>query len=281
MKEHLLAPAGLEDTGFIGDERLKGSGRAATRLDPQGRPTGTAADWCWGWGYRGMGGVVTTTEDLLRWDRALRGDALLDAKARAELHRPRLAGYACGWLIETTERGTTKAHHSGSVEGFGAQLVRWLDEDAFVAVLSNGRTDPTAVAEALEVVLFPRPVLRLTVDAKGYELSEGADSLQLPAVWEVTKGEGTTLRLVDPARKHVLATIALPAGPTLAMARGLEEALRIGGTGDPGEAVEGGVYLLGSSTTAGRSSCPAASRSGSCRATSTGGRTARRASTSA
>jgi CubicO group peptidase (beta-lactamase class C family) len=69
-KKELFARAGLEDTGFVGDPDLDRS-RAAARLDG-GRPDASAIDWHWGWGYRGMGGVVTTVDDMLAWDRALR-----------------------------------------------------------------------------------------------------------------------------------------------------------------------------------------------------------------
>jgi CubicO group peptidase (beta-lactamase class C family) len=70
-RKKLFEPAGLVDTGFIGDEALDGA-RVTVRRERL-RPGATARDWFWGWGYRGMGGVVTTAQDLLRWDRALRG----------------------------------------------------------------------------------------------------------------------------------------------------------------------------------------------------------------
>ena len=35
----------------------------------QGKPGISAVDWHYGWGYRGMGGVVTTVHDMLAWDR--------------------------------------------------------------------------------------------------------------------------------------------------------------------------------------------------------------------
>ena len=74
------APAKMKDTGFVGDKDLKKSKRVSTR---GGDLPGTAADWHWGWGYRGMGGVVSTVHDLYLWDRALRGEKVLDAETKA------------------------------------------------------------------------------------------------------------------------------------------------------------------------------------------------------
>ncbi len=153
-EKNLFGPAKLAETGFIGDRDLIKTGRASSRrTDEPG--TFTAADWHWGWGYRGMGGVVTTVFDLLRWDQALRGDKILGDKAKKELYTPALENYACGWTVEPTRRGTRKAHHSGGVAGYGINIVRYLEDDAAIFVLSNDGARAYAVTGALEKLLFP------------------------------------------------------------------------------------------------------------------------------
>ncbi|MBI4880177.1 MAG: beta-lactamase family protein [Planctomycetes bacterium] len=152
-EKNLFRPAKLADTGFIGDRDLIKTGRASTRrTDEPG--SFTAADWHWGWGYRGMGGVVTTLFDLLRWDQALRGDKILGEKARKDLYTPALEGYACGWKVDRTSRGTRKAHHSGGVAGYGVNIARYLEEDVAIFVLSNDGGKAHAVTGALEELLF-------------------------------------------------------------------------------------------------------------------------------
>jgi CubicO group peptidase (beta-lactamase class C family) len=118
------------------------------------KPDWTAANWFWGWGYRGMGGVVTTALDVMKWDRALRGDKILGAAAKEKLYTPALEKYACGWLVDRGERGGTKVHHSGSVRGYGCQIARWLEDDIIVVVLSNGAVSPHAVEQAVAQVVF-------------------------------------------------------------------------------------------------------------------------------
>jgi len=152
-RKELFAPAGLVDTGFIGDERLVNSARITVRKCDDCQPGWTAAKWWYGWGYRGMGGVVTTAPDLLRWDRALRGDKILNAAQKAKLYEPALETYACGWMVGTSGGGK-KVTHGGGVRGYGCVISRWLDADVVVIVLSNGKVNPHTVEDAVARALF-------------------------------------------------------------------------------------------------------------------------------
>ena len=247
-RARLFAPAGMADTGFVSEKRLDRKRDSVRRGDSM--PDGTAADWHWGWGYRGMGGVVTTAEDLLRWDRALRGDGVLDGPARERWVEPALAGYALGWQVETTDRGTRKASHGGGVHGYGCMVARFLEEDAFVCVLSNGRSPLPAVMEGIEGILFPPTLLTLEVTL-GTRTLDGNRALVLAGEkggLVVTAGsEGISLDLVALPGPDVVATAALPGG----VARRIAAELRALAAGRPGAegrgavppGTEAGIYL--------------------------------------
>jgi len=102
-----------------------------------------------------MGGVVTTVWDLHRWDVALRGTKILGEKARALLYEPVKENYACGWRVEKTRRGTRKVSHSGGVAGYGVNVVRYLEDEVEIYVLSNDGKVAFAATQAVEKVLFP------------------------------------------------------------------------------------------------------------------------------
>jgi CubicO group peptidase (beta-lactamase class C family) len=242
LRRALFEPAGLVDTGFVSDPALIEHPRSSLRL---GSNT-PAADWPGGWGYKGMGGVVTTAEDLLRWDQALRTSAVLDAEAKADLHRPRLDSYAAGWLVETTPRGSTKVHHSGGVPGYAAQVIRYLEEDALVVILSNDRAELGAVEDAIEGLLFETPHIGLELDVSPYELSEWQAAQTTGCRWEASAtSEGEVrLELVDSTRDdHPLAVLGLPPGVAMQAADQLAAALRIQRA--PGQGVDAGAYLSG------------------------------------
>jgi CubicO group peptidase (beta-lactamase class C family) len=152
-RKELFAPAGLMATGFVNDEDRKEDPRATFRECKDGLPGATATKWFWGWGYRGMGGVVTTANDLVRWDRALRGDKILGNPAKEKLYTPTLEKYACGWLVDVTPQGK-RAFHAGSVCGFRIQVARWLDEDVLVVVLSGDTADPYTVESTVAERFF-------------------------------------------------------------------------------------------------------------------------------
>ncbi|MFQ5843745.1 MAG: serine hydrolase domain-containing protein [Planctomycetota bacterium] len=252
VRNNLFEPAGLQDTGFIGGGAFDAD-RMTTRLSER-TPDATAADWFWGWGYRGMGGVVTTVWDLWRWDRALRGDDVLDRKTRARSYEPFHESYACGWRVDTTSRGTRKVSHAGGVEGYGVNYVRYLEDDAVVVVLSNGKSDVHAVTKTIEDLLFPPPRITAAFDVAGYELNRyGAVEFAGTAAWRVRKdGQQIVLVLEDPRRRHAVATIRLPQGPAkkLQMDLGRHVAGRRAGGGEA--PMDAGAYLHRYSLRAGK-----------------------------
>ena len=114
-EKHLFKPAKMRDTGFIGDRDLAKTKRASARKGDRGK---TAAEWHWGWGYRGMGGVVSTVHDLHRWDRALRSGKVLDDATREILYRPAQARLR----LRLEDRGDRPRHAQGAPLGQRARL---------------------------------------------------------------------------------------------------------------------------------------------------------------
>ncbi|MEK7466080.1 MAG: serine hydrolase domain-containing protein [Planctomycetota bacterium] len=198
LRENLFKPAGMKDTGFCQDKSLDAS-RATVRRDSRdgNKDVGTAIEWGWSWGYRGMGGIVTTVYDLWRFDKAMRGDAILDAAAKTKHRTPALDNYGCGCLVGTSAGGQATISHSGSVAGFLCDYVRFPDDDAVVIVLSNDAGDPFGVVRRLSATIFRPPTATLAIDVKGRQLDEYG-SLWFPgdAAWKAAKtGGGVSVSL--------------------------------------------------------------------------------------
>ena len=155
----LFAPSGMRVTRFTGDAAPKGAAVAVGR-SARGKPRSALEHpyGNYGFQYRGMGGVVTTVWDLWRWDRALRGDAVLGQSAKSELFKPGLRDYALGWFVKKNKGGRQVQFHGGSVRGFACQIRRYPEQDACLFVLSNRDDIPAGkVANALEGILFGDP----------------------------------------------------------------------------------------------------------------------------
>ena len=102
----------------------------------------------------GAGGIYTTAEDLLRWNKALDSPGLLSAHALELMftaHPPGNFGY--GWFVETSPR--RKIYHEGGDPGFAAFEARYPDQHVVIIVLSNEEDSPVRdIADAMAKHLF-------------------------------------------------------------------------------------------------------------------------------
>ncbi|MGH9963088.1 MAG: serine hydrolase domain-containing protein, partial [Pyrinomonadaceae bacterium] len=92
------------------------------------------------------GGLVSTVDDLLRWDIALRSGAvvrkeLLDrAWSTRTLPDGTHSGYGFGWKICAFE-GHRTIEHGGWINGFSSKAIRFPDDNLNVIVLVNNDSD--------------------------------------------------------------------------------------------------------------------------------------------
>jgi D-alanyl-D-alanine carboxypeptidase len=88
------------------------------------------------------GSLYLTARDLARWDQALYGDQILDARLRsaafsaARLNDGSDAPYGIGWFVDNI-KGRRHISHGGAWQGFRAQLCRYVDDKLTVIVLAN------------------------------------------------------------------------------------------------------------------------------------------------
>lgn len=87
--------------------------------------------------FLGAGNLVSTTEDLYRFSRALASDALLSPASRTLLKTPQLQRYAMGCAIMTPGSGETVQLFLGNMPGTSAVLARFNDDQRTVIILSN------------------------------------------------------------------------------------------------------------------------------------------------
>ncbi|HEX8247704.1 MAG TPA: serine hydrolase domain-containing protein [Pyrinomonadaceae bacterium] len=88
------------------------------------------------------GAIVSTVEDLAKWEAALRGETLLKKESKAQMWTPVTLNdgkpYPYGFGFRLSEiRGHKIVGHSGQTAGFGANISRYTDDDLTVIVLTN------------------------------------------------------------------------------------------------------------------------------------------------
>lgn len=138
LRENLLVPAGMYETGYLLPEYeadrvavgYRNGDRWGTVTGRLSRSTGPS------WVLRANGGVHSTLYDMLRWIRALgvlrldgaaeaagrattgRPEPILSARSRERMFAPHAdagggAWYGYGWGVDTTSRGTPTYRHDG------------------------------------------------------------------------------------------------------------------------------------------------------------------------
>jgi CubicO group peptidase (beta-lactamase class C family) len=149
LRDHLFQPAGMERTGY----RL-------AKWDPARIAVGYRDGARWGrltekpwaedgphWALRANGAIHTTLDDVLKWHRALQGEAVLSAAAKAKMFTKHVAEepggdsfYGYGWAIRDEPGAGRVASHNGGNGVFYAEIIRLLDADTLVAVSTNDST---------------------------------------------------------------------------------------------------------------------------------------------
>ncbi len=117
------------------------------------------------------GSLLSTVDDLAKWDRALYGTELLSQASLDKWWKPfpRANGesthYGYGWSVSSYE-GRRVLGHGGGINGFTCHLLRMPDDGVFVTVLTNRndeKTNPGLVARKLAAAAIGKPIDESTV----------------------------------------------------------------------------------------------------------------------
>jgi len=148
LHDNLFVPAGMYATGYMipdWNEHTVSVGY----IDDQ--PAGRPHELPWlddgpGWHLRGNGGMLSTPNDMMRWNEALLGDEILDSNAKSLLYKPHakvemepeneeFSGY--GWFLYPTVFDTQVVSTNGGNGIFAGVQMRFLEQDVTVFMQSN------------------------------------------------------------------------------------------------------------------------------------------------
>ena len=115
-------------------------------------------------GIQGDGCVNSTTADLLKWDRALKNHTLLSEATQNEMLKGQelmdsinKSFYGYGVIVGKNEAGNFIAH-SGGWPGYTTFLIRYVDTDRTIIVLSNNNSNSPAIAATLERMMSGKTI---------------------------------------------------------------------------------------------------------------------------
>ena len=242
-QENVFGPLGMTHTRFH-DDRTEVVPDRAMAYEADGHEFRLL--WYLNFDQVGSGGLLTSVEDLLRWDRSfysddLAGGGLVDqVLERGTLEDGTALDYAFG-LRHGEHRGLKTVDHAGAFMGFRAQLLRFPEERVSVVALCNlAEAEPDRLArEVADIVLDGRFTKPRTPASSGGETSGEGPPPEVEATEETPRAcEGRY------ASEELGATwvLALEDG-TLTLQLGRLEPVALEATG-PGELAADGLRLV-------------------------------------
>ena len=138
MREKIFLPLGMTKTGdrdpqFVIPLRANGYEWRQNRYT--GRD-GSLTD------LMGAGSIVSTINDMTKWEAALAGNKLLNIESKKQIwtqftfNNAKLSPYGMGWRISEV-RDHKLIGHTGQTAGFGAAIFRYVQNDVTVIALTN------------------------------------------------------------------------------------------------------------------------------------------------
>ncbi|MEM8671289.1 MAG: serine hydrolase domain-containing protein [Planctomycetota bacterium] len=208
MQNLVLRPTKMNASCFTGDKPSEGltvsTGRSTRGPDRSAveHPYGIS----YGLQYQGMGGLVSNTDDLVRFVETLRESKPLLEKI---LQPGPNGNYGLGWRIEKLNDTDRRVFHSGAVRGFLAAVSWYPEHDSSIIVLANtddGRSFSfieTSCRRAFEANAIPLPIAQsfnedfrdavvgqFTLGSRVITVSEAGEGLRMIIDWGGAKTFG-------------------------------------------------------------------------------------------
>jgi hypothetical protein len=196
LEKSIFTPLAMHQTGYDNSSRIIRN-RAAGYARKAGETVNAA--------YMDMtvpyaaGALYSTTEDLLRWDRALYTNTLVSQKSLDEIFTPEKDGYGYGWIIGTRFDRQVIAH-GGGIYGFATHIARFPADRLTVIVLSNVEgASASRMANDLAAIVFgapyelPRERRSITVEPGVLEQYVGTYKIAAPPVEVVVTYESGSM----------------------------------------------------------------------------------------
>ncbi|MDL2356748.1 MAG: serine hydrolase [Pseudomonadota bacterium] len=167
VEQRIFVPLGMDHTAYEGYERTPGA-RAQGHTGAAGHylpsaPLSMSQPYA-------AGALVSTVDDLARWDGAVSSGKLLTAASWQKAFTPYTlagggaTGYGYGWQIDKLQ-GQPTIGHGGGINGFSTYAVRLPAEKVYVAVLTNAdsaKVAPEVVASKVAAIVIGKPHRQFT-----------------------------------------------------------------------------------------------------------------------
>jgi CubicO group peptidase (beta-lactamase class C family) len=85
----------------------------------------------------GAGGLCSNAEDVIKWEKALTEQKLISKESYNKIYTPNKNNYGYGWYIYKDSEQKRSYEHYGNASGYRSYILRSVDEDIKVIIISN------------------------------------------------------------------------------------------------------------------------------------------------
>jgi len=131
--EQIFLPCRMQDSGIDVQDRVilnRASGYMLENNELRNSPNIQVVN------SYGSGCLYSTVEDLYRLESALNRGELLSSKLKDKMFTPNFEGFGYGWIIQE-EDNCKILGHSGGIHGFSSIILKYVEEQICIVVLSN------------------------------------------------------------------------------------------------------------------------------------------------
>lgn len=142
LKENFLEPLQMKNTGIFGMEKVINNLANVYEYNDSTKTIENTPP-IYIENYYAAGGMYSNAEDLLKFSNALYGNKLLKSNNLKSILQPYLASYGFGIWVYDMDVNNEKikiAERQGAIRGTRARLVRILDKDITIILLTNAQT---------------------------------------------------------------------------------------------------------------------------------------------
>ena len=198
-KENIFKPLGMTHTRFYDDRTVVVPGRVAAYEPRKGG--GFSVDWSTNFEKVGDGGLMSTVDDLLFWDRNFydnklgKGTLLKELQTQGVLNNGKKIAYALGLFIGTY-RGLPIVEHGGALFGYRTELLRFPNQKFSVICLCNvGTSGPRHLANEVADIylagqLAPKPAVAAAAHIDPQPFTGQYRNLESHSVLDVSAKDG-------------------------------------------------------------------------------------------
>ncbi len=169
LNEKILEPMEMKHSGIFAQE-IKGNEMSnyifGKVFKPQDSVFISSFGMAWSDSLYGGVGILSNTTDLFKWDRALNSNILVNRETLQEafksyqLQNGSSSGYGFGWYVKDNFKINgincgKRLDHNGLWPGYESSIVRYVDEDKTIILLSNqAPSSKDKLVEEISELLF-------------------------------------------------------------------------------------------------------------------------------